>query len=317
MQSINLYGNGLLGYVEKPSGNRYYYVKDHLGSIRQVIHKTADYGNDNVVASKNYQPYGSVIAAYNNATDDRYNFTEKERDKETNFDYFGARYYDSDIGRWTTVDPLADKFPGHSPYNYALNNPLRIIDPNGMDTLYFDNQGQYLADQTQKGIGDHVGYYTNANGNVVQFIFNDQGDANSILKGIPNVDHLYIIRAAIGENKIGQILTAINVYKGLSLDNPIAYALQQSYEFGNMDYVYQIGIRDPSIIEKVTIIDGIAYNNFDLGNYYWGKTMSYFGLTPFEAQLTAQAFEILNRHKLDNPTDQRAIGHGARNGARR
>ncbi|GEM_PF-7088086 len=90
-KSINLYGNGLLGYVEKPGNNRYYYIKDHLGSIRQVIHKTADYGNDNVVASKNYQPYGTIIAEYNNVVDDRYDFTEKVRDKETDFNYFSQR----------------------------------------------------------------------------------------------------------------------------------------------------------------------------------------------------------------------------------
>ena len=77
--------------------------------------------------------------------------------------------FDKDIGkdqpsRWLSVDPLADKFPGWSPYNYALNNPLIIVDPNGMDTLYFNNQGQYLADQTKKGDGDHVGYYTDSDG---------------------------------------------------------------------------------------------------------------------------------------------------------
>jgi len=96
-----------------------------------VIHKTADYGNDNVVASKNYQPYGTIIAEYNNSVDDRYDFTEKVRDKETDFNYFGARYYDSDIGRWTSVDPLAEKYPGFSPYAYALDNPLKYFDPDG------------------------------------------------------------------------------------------------------------------------------------------------------------------------------------------
>ena len=58
--------------------------------IRQIIYKTADYGNDNVVASKNYQPYGSVIAAYNNATDYRYDFTGKQLDTETNLRYFAC-----------------------------------------------------------------------------------------------------------------------------------------------------------------------------------------------------------------------------------
>jgi RHS repeat-associated protein len=73
----------------------------------------------------------------------RYRFTGKERDvNETGWDYFGARYYDSRIGRWLGVDPLAGKYSKYSPYNYSLNNPLVIIDPNGMETdWYLTNNG--------------------------------------------------------------------------------------------------------------------------------------------------------------------------------
>jgi uncharacterized protein RhaS with RHS repeats len=46
--------------------------------------------------------------------------------------YFGARYYDSDLGRWTSVDPLAHLRHGLSQYQYAQNNPLRLVDPSGM-----------------------------------------------------------------------------------------------------------------------------------------------------------------------------------------
>ncbi|MCZ2269398.1 MAG: RHS repeat-associated core domain-containing protein [Ignavibacteriales bacterium] len=57
----------------------------------------------------------------------KYKFTSKERDVETGYDYFGARYYDSRIGRWLQIDPLSEKYFGWSPYNYTLNNPLKKI----------------------------------------------------------------------------------------------------------------------------------------------------------------------------------------------
>ena len=79
-------------------------------------------------------------------------FTGKERDSETGFSYFGARYYDSDIlTGWLSVDLLADKYPSMSPYAYCgwtrptgadehrliefniANNPIKLVDLDGRD----------------------------------------------------------------------------------------------------------------------------------------------------------------------------------------
>lgn len=128
LKQVNLFGgNGLIGYVNKSSDERFYYVKDHLGSVRLTIDE-----NSEIVSAKDYFAYGNVLRNINYGEEDKYDFTEKERDAETGLNYFGARYYDSDIGRWTSVDPLAEMRPGLSPYNYAQNNPLNRIDPTGM-----------------------------------------------------------------------------------------------------------------------------------------------------------------------------------------
>ena len=107
----------------------YYYVKDHLGSIRMTVKE-----DGTVAGYDDYYPFGMVMDGRSGNTsnpDDLYKFTGKERDIETGYDYFGARFYDSRIGRWLSVDPLADKYPGWSPYNYTMNNPLRFVDPDG------------------------------------------------------------------------------------------------------------------------------------------------------------------------------------------
>ncbi len=63
-------------------------------------------------------------------------FTGKERDRETGFSYFGARYYDSDLsGLFLSVDPMADKYLSISPYAYCAWSPVKLVDPTGMDTI--------------------------------------------------------------------------------------------------------------------------------------------------------------------------------------
>ena len=64
----------------------------------------------------------------------RYTFTGKEKDQETGYGYFGARYMDHELmTMWLSVDPMADKYPSISSYAYCAWNPLKLVDPDGRD----------------------------------------------------------------------------------------------------------------------------------------------------------------------------------------
>ena len=109
--------------------NVYFFHGDHLGSANWI---TDDNGKP--IQYIHYAPYGELIA--NKQTigyDERFKFTGKERDWETGYDYFGARFYDHRKGFWNSVDPLADKYPGNTPYLYCGGNPIMLVDPDGRD----------------------------------------------------------------------------------------------------------------------------------------------------------------------------------------
>jgi RHS repeat-associated protein len=126
----NILGNDMVGQVKRSSStwSRYYYLKDHLGNIRVTVNASGGVEN-----ADDYYPFGMQMEGRSVAgsADGRYKFTGKERDVESGYDYFGARYYDARIGKWLSVDPLAEKYPNLSPFNYVANNPLRSIDPDG------------------------------------------------------------------------------------------------------------------------------------------------------------------------------------------
>ena len=68
--------------------------------------------------------------------------TAKELDNETSYMYFRARYYDSELSGWLSVDPMSDKYPSLSPYCYTADNPVVLVDPNGKKIITLDEESQ-------------------------------------------------------------------------------------------------------------------------------------------------------------------------------
>ena len=111
-----------------------YFLTDHLGNTRVAYMATTTTNHDAyIINAVDYYPYGKVLREYDNGAGDRYMTTQHERDRETGLDYRGARYYDSDIARFLSLDPLAAKYPMLSAYNYVAGNPIIFIDPDGRE----------------------------------------------------------------------------------------------------------------------------------------------------------------------------------------
>ncbi len=115
-----------------------FYVYDHLGNTR-VTYGVKDTDDSNsefdlgyqILGAYDYYPYGKVLREYNWSVQEIYLTTQHERDQETGYDYRGARFYDSETGKFLSLDPLASKYPGLSDYNYVAGNPIIFIDEDG------------------------------------------------------------------------------------------------------------------------------------------------------------------------------------------
>ena len=89
-------------------------------------------------------------------------FTGKERDEETGYGYFGARYMDHELmTMWLSVDPMVDKYPGISPYAYCAWNPVRLVDPDGRDVWEVDNKGNVTRKSDEGGSSKQTVNYAN------------------------------------------------------------------------------------------------------------------------------------------------------------
>lgn len=109
----------------------YYYTPDHQGNIRQVQD-----GRGNIVQQTNYYPFGTPYKGTHTIDKNYlqpYLYNGKELDRMHGLDWYdyGARMYDPIIGRWTNIDPLAEKYYNINPYAYCADNPVRYIDPDG------------------------------------------------------------------------------------------------------------------------------------------------------------------------------------------
>ena len=132
----------------------------------------------------------------------RYKFNGKELDPQTGYYYYGARYYDPVISRWLSVDPLAEKFTGITPYNYTLNNPIILANRDGRDTVWIDQKKGYWL--------QHV----KAKGNDVFIILNDDNkEVNRLELPENSLERLDTWAGEYGDEDTGETSNGIDIYR--------------------------------------------------------------------------------------------------------
>ncbi len=183
-----VYENGKLAYVPIDGGyitfadstaasapTFHYYVKDYLGNIRLVV-RDDGYGEQ----MNHYYPFGALTMASSQGEAQRYKYNAKELDRihGLNLYDYGARQYDAALGRWTSVDPLAEKYYDVSPYAYCLGNPIRFVDVLGNEpgdpfrtpdeaALDFARIYNYWSIRANREYNSLIYYYKDEQGNTI------------------------------------------------------------------------------------------------------------------------------------------------------
>ena len=324
--TLTVPGSGTFAYLDTLTNQQnatstlYFYHPDHLGSSSWITTVNAK-----PVQHLHYLPWGEDFinqraSGYIGA---HYTFSAKEKDSETNLSYFGARYYTSDLSIWLSVDPMSAKYPSLSPYVYCANNPVKLVDPNGESISEFDENGNYL--RTIKDNWFHNTFYgrkghiVDDDGNMMhEFSFGDpEHDVQDLKDG--KITKVIFVQ----EKEIKQMLENSGVFNSKnktynnSFKNRYNYIFEQGQGKGKLDFsVTEIPLLYRNASKFLFLVNGIAYNHYNFGNFLFGAAGAAMGFSLFELRVGAHYNSIFNSRtngyspQFDSPDDQTAIKNG-------
>ena len=260
-----------------------------------------------------------------------YTFSAKERDSETGLSYFGSRYYSSDLSVWLSVDPMASKYPSLSPYTYCADNPVKLVDPNGESISEFDENGNYIRTIKDNWFHNtffgHSGRIVDSDGDVLKkFYFSDpKHDFEDIKNNVINKIQF------VQESEINKMLSKAGAFdednKVFSSQGRYSYIQKEGKGGGKFDFSYtgipfqypeasRYPLDNPSHI--MFLVDNVAYNHMNFGNFLYGAAGKALGLTLNELKIGAHYNSLFNsqsnnyKPQFDSRDDQKCIEMGVR-----
>ena len=218
------------GYYE--SGNYYFYITDHLGNNRVVTNAAAS-----VVQSTQYYPFGNSFADASGTSTQPYKYNGKELDARNGLNMYDYSARWKDDFRFTTVDPLAEKYYSISPYAYVGNNPIIRTDPTGMDWWTTNDPEKIKAFLNSHGSGasghDFSGWdhHTERPEDVGMFGFDDTAGQFHMTAGDVTKSFNSSILPVLGESGAGYAGAYVYSYSG---DGGLYNAGYNAAQFGEI-----------------------------------------------------------------------------------
>jgi RHS repeat-associated protein len=324
-----VYENNQLDKILLPNGyiqnNIYYfYLRDHVGNNSVVARGT----DGAIMQGLQYYPYGRVNEDESTGVSFQpYKYGGKEDEPMHGLGLYdsGARSLNHKGVPYTlTPDPLCEKYYSWSPYSWCAGNPIRNVDPTGMDWYIFDEDedGQYQEKLTMKGTHRMAMKSTDKNGTVT-YTLSDFNDPDADAKAIDNGDITQF--ETLSDSKVESMIDASGVRSAAAQNSPWSYAKNEATE--KMDYGHYNNLAKNTFY----IRENTAYNVGDIGNYLWGRGMAELGFDLGTARLGAYANNALFGRRQwaekynfgkgtygdagfwDSPGDQRAIVNGYSN----
>ena len=267
----------------------YYYHYNHQGSVALVT-----YQNGSLQQHLQYLPYGGIFVDHRTGSySSTYTFSAKEKDSESGYTYFGARYYSDNMMMWLSVDPMSDKYPSMSPYMYCAGNPIKYFDPDGKEIWIINREGnkvQYTPNMSTEGFDNYTVETINA------------------LNKLRETKTMGVYINGFANTKVQQISIIENT--GFSLAKP-KVADTKPYSCPNQDVLYDpsIGLEDVVTGETLSpalslghelghiisaIIDPLGFKSryAQKRNDEWTDDEEYYNITNFEHKIAEEWGEL-------------------------